>query len=126
MLLAGIDIGTSFIKFSVVDPATGQSLVTVQCPETEAMITSVQPGWAEQSPEAWWTHTKEAIRKANSSGKYDPQDIVAIGISYQMHGLVVVDKEQKVLRDSIIWCDSRAVAIGNKAFDEIGAEHCLS
>jgi xylulokinase len=126
MLLAGIDIGTSFIKFSVVDPATGQSLVTVQCPETEATITSVQPGWAEQSPEAWWTYTKEAIRKANSSGKYDPQNIVAIGISYQMHGLVIVDKEQKVLRDSIIWCDSRAVAIGNKAFDEIGAEHCMS
>jgi xylulokinase len=126
MLLAGIDIGTSFIKFSVVDPATGQSLVTVQCPETEATITSVQPGWAEQSPERWWAYTKEAIRKANSSGKYDPQDIVAIGISYQMHGLVVVDKEQKVLRDSIIWCDSRAVAIGNKAFDEIGAQDCLS
>lgn len=126
MLLLGIDIGTSFIKVSVVDADTQQSIASAQHPETETPITSLQPGWAEQSPEMWWNHTVEAIRKLNATNKFDPKDIAAIGISYQMHGLVVVDKHQKVLRDSIIWCDSRAVEIGEKALHGIGEDICAS
>jgi xylulokinase len=86
----------------------------------------LQPGWAEQSPDQWWENVQQAILKCHAGGKYDPLNIAAIGIAYQMHGLVLVDKEQQVLRDSIIWCDSRAVEIGNKAFHEIGEEKCLS
>ncbi len=126
MLLLGIDVGTSSIKVSVVDAATQACIASAQYPETESGITSHQTGWAEQSPEMWWLHVQEAILKANATQKYDPKQIAAIGIAYQMHGLVLVDKEQKVLRDSIIWCDSRAVSLGDKAFQYIGEEKCLS
>jgi xylulokinase len=125
MLLLGIDIGTSSIKVSVVDAQSQERIVSVSYPETETEITSKQPGWAEQNPDTWWQHTQQAILKANSTKKYDPTDIAAIGISYQMHGLVVVDKDNNVLRESIIWCDSRAVEIGNKAFDAIGPSKSL-
>ncbi len=126
MLLLGIDLGTSSIKVSVVDAATRQTIAAAQYPETEREIISLQPGWAEQSPETWWSDVKHAIKKLNNLGLYNPRDVAAIGISYQMHGLVMVDKQQNVLRNSIIWCDSRAVDIGNKAFDNIGKEKCLS
>jgi xylulokinase len=125
MLLLGIDLGTSSIKASVVDAETQQRIASAQFPEEETPITSLQTGWAEQSPETWWQNIKGAIRKLNASKKFDPKDIAAIGIAYQMHGLVVVDKQQKVLRDSIIWCDSRAVETGNDAFEKIGREKCL-
>jgi len=126
MLLLGIDVGTSSIKVSVVESETQKIVVSAQYPDTESSITSLKPGWAEQSPEMWWEHVQQAILKANASKKYNPKDISAIGIAYQMHGLVVVDKNQQVLRDSIIWCDSRAVELGNKAFNQIGAEKSLS
>src|SRR5688572_17529356 len=111
MLLLGIDIGTSSIKVSVVDAATQQSIASAHYPETESDILSPEPGWAEQSPDMWWEHTQLAILKLHAQRKYNPADIAAIGIAYQMHGLVMVDKNQEVLRNSIIWCDSRAVAI---------------
>jgi len=126
MLLLGIDLGTSSIKVSIFDTGDGKTIHSVQVPEEERGIRSIKPGWAEQPPELWWSDVKEAIKKANSSGSYDPQDICAIGVSYQMHGLVIVDKDQKPLRDSIIWCDSRAVGIGEKAFKTIGEEKSLS
>ena len=126
MLLLGIDVGTSSIKVSVVNADTQMCVASAQYPETESGIISSHPGWAEQSPEMWWLHVQEAILKAHSSKAYDPKDIGAIGIAYQMHGLVLVDKQQHVLRDSIIWCDSRAVDIGNKAFQSIGERQCLS
>ncbi len=126
MLLLGIDVGTSSIKVSVTDAQTGRCLASGQFPEdTETEILAVQPGWAEQSPDMWWQHVQKAILTANASGAYNPKDIGAIGIAYQMHGLVLVDAEQKVLRNSIIWCDSRAVQIGEKANQGIGAEKCL-
>jgi xylulokinase len=125
MLLLGIDLGTSSIKVSVVDAATQRCLAAAQYPEEEVSITSLEAGWAEQSPDLWWEHTRQAIRKVHAQGKYDPSDIGAIGIAYQMHGLVIIDKEQNVLRDSIIWCDSRAVPYGNAAFEYIGADVCL-
>src|SRR5215471_3767494 len=125
MLLLGIDVGTSSIKVSVIDAQTRKSIASAHYPETEAEIISHQSGWAEQSPETWWEYTQQAILNANASGEYDPKDIAAIGIAYQMHGLVVVDKNKNVLRDSIIWCDSRAVPYGEKALNAIGAENCL-
>ncbi len=126
MLLLGIDIGTSFIKATVVDADTQKPVAVAQCPETENPITSLQSGWAEQSAEMWWEQTLQAIQKLITSKKFDPKEIAAIGISYQMHGLVLVDKNQNVLRDSIIWCDSRAVEIGEEALHEIGEEICSS
>ena len=126
MLLLGIDVGTSSIKASVVDTQTKLVVASAQYPDTENTISSPQPDWAEQDPDTWWEHTKAAIKRVNTSGKYDPKDIVSIGISYQMHGLVMVDEARKVLRPSIIWCDSRAVEIGEKAFQEIGENECLS
>jgi len=125
MLLLGIDIGTSSIKVSVVDAKSQQCMGSAHYPETEAAILSTKPGWAEQSPETWWEHTQLAILKLNAQRKYDPGDIGAIGIAYQMHGLVMVDKNQSVLRNSIIWCDSRAVELGDHAFEEIGKDKCL-
>ncbi len=126
MLLLGIDLGTSSIKVSVVDAASQKTIVSVQYPETETPIITLQPGWAEQSADTWWLHVQQAILKANASNLYNSKDIAAIGIAYQMHGLVCVDANKQVLRNSIIWCDSRAVAIGNKAFQQIGEEQCLS
>jgi xylulokinase len=111
---------------AVVDAASQQTMCTVQYPETETPIIALQKGWAEQSPNDWWAHTKLAIQKANATKQYNPADIAAIGIAYQMHGLVCVDKNQNLLYNSIIWCDSRAVSIGNDAFNKLGADYCLS
>jgi xylulokinase len=126
MLLLGLDLGTSSIKASVVDGSTGKLIASAQFPDTENTISSPQTGWAEQDPEMWWNCIKQAILRCNASKKYNPKDIQAIGIAYQMHGLVMVDRNLSVLRPSIIWCDSRAVEIGNKAFQAIGEEQCLS
>lgn len=126
MLLLGIDIGTSFIKVSAVDAETQKTIAAAQYPEEENEIISLQAGWAEQDPEMWWQCTVEAIRKLTVTHKIDGNNVKAIGISYQMHGLVMVDKNQKVLRKSIIWCDSRAVTIGENAFKEIGETTCSS
>lgn len=126
MLLLGIDLGTSSIKVSVVEAASQRLVACATYPETEVDIISPHPGWAEQSPDQWWEHVKQAILKCHSLELYKPAEIAAIGIAYQMHGLVLVDKDQHVLRNSIIWCDSRAVEIGDKAFKEIGEEKCLS
>ena len=126
MLLLGIDIGTSSIKVSVVDAQTQVCIAAASYPETESPVIAKQDGWAEQSPAMWWQHVQQAVLKAHATKKYNPSAIGAIGIAYQMHGLVCVDNNQQVLRDSIIWCDSRAVEIGNKAFEVIGEERCLS
>ncbi len=126
MYLLGIDIGTSSVKVAVVDAATQKSIAATQYPEEETAIKSLAPGWAEQSPMDWWHNTQQAILKLNALQLFNPKEIKAIGIGYQMHGLVVVDKDQELLRDSIIWCDSRAVDIGNEAFEHIGYEKCLS
>lgn len=126
MYLLGIDIGTSSIKVAVVDVSTQKSVATAQFPEEETEIKAIHPGWAEQSPMDWWHNTQQAILKINAQNLFDPKEIKAIGIAYQMHGLVVVDKDQQVLRDSIIWCDSRAVELGENAFDTIGHEKSLT
>jgi xylulokinase len=126
MLLLGIDVGTSSIKVSVVDAQTQECIQSAQFPDAESEIKSLQPGWAEQAPEMWWQHVQQAIKRLGANDKVNLTEIGAIGIAYQMHGLVVVDKEQNVLRDSIIWCDSRAVPYGDKAFEAIGEKKSLS
>jgi xylulokinase len=126
MYLLGLDIGTSSIKASLIDALTGLCSASCQSPEIEMEILSPKAGWAEQDPELWWEHTQKAIAEAISKSGINAADIKAIGISYQMHGLVCVDKDMKVLRNSIIWCDSRAVEIGNAAFRDISEEKCLS
>jgi xylulokinase len=126
MLLLGIDVGTSSIKVSLVDAQSQQCIASAQYPEHETAINSPKPGWAEQSPEMWWDHVQHAILKMHAANSYNPSDITAIGIAYQMHGLVAVDKNQQVLFDAIIWCDSRAVETGEKAFHAIGEEKCLT
>src|ERR1700761_5302164 len=125
MLLLGIDLGTSSVKVAVVDADTHRVLASAQYPDTEAPIISRQPGWAEQNPDTWWEQVKMAIGRVHASGAYNPADITAIGIAYQMHGLVLVDRDQRVLRDAIIWCDSRAVPYGEKAFATIGEQRSL-
>ena len=126
MYLLGLDIGTSSIKASILDAETGVSSGSAFSPEIEMEIIALKPGWAEQDPELWWKHTRLAIAAVIRNAGVTPADIKAIGISYQMHGLVCVDKDMNVLRNAIIWCDSRAVEIGNVAFEKIGRETCLS
>ena len=121
MLLLGIDLGTSSIKVSVVSADTQETIVSVSYPEQEADIISLQTGWAEQSPNVWWDHTIKAIQKAHSARKYNHMGYIkAIGISYQMHGLVVADKDNNIIRNAIIWCDSRAIEIGEKSLAGYG------
>ena len=126
MYLLGYDIGSSSVKASLVDAQTGKCVSSAFYPKSEAAILAVKPGWAEQDPASWWENLKLATADIMASSGADPKDIKAVGISYQMHGLVCVDKDHNVLRPSIIWCDSRAVPYGQKAFDEIGHEACLS
>lgn len=126
MLLLGIDLGTSSVKVSVVDAVTRRCLATVSYPDTEREITVRQPGWAEQPPGQWWADVQCAIQQAHATGAYDPAQIGAIGIAYQMHGLVVTDERFAPLRDAIIWCDSRAVPYGETAANALGEDYCQS
>ena len=125
MYVLGCDIGSSSIKAALLDIETGTVKASATSPETELEIIAHKPGWAEQHPQTWWEHTKAATASIMAESDVDKNDIQAIGISYQMHGLVIVDKNHRVLRPSIIWCDSRAVEIGERAFNEIGREKCL-
>ncbi len=126
MYLIGYDIGSSSIKAALVETETGATLAVAQSPATEMSMAAHQPGWAEQDPDEWWLHVCAATKQLLENTLIAPVEIKGIGISYQMHGLVVVGSDLKPLRPSIIWCDSRAVPFGNRAFDEMGHEHCLS
>ena len=119
----GIDVGSSSVKVSLLDLKTGRAAASASAPETEAPIAAPQKGWAEQAPDAWWSYLGQAIERIGAS--CDLSGVRAIGISYQMHGLVTVDRAMHPLRDAIIWCDSRAVGIGAEAFEGIGEQRCL-
>ncbi len=123
MYSLGVDIGSSSVKVSLMNIATGECLSSSTNPSVEMPIEAIKSGWAEQSPEMWWEYVKEGIRAVGK--EFELKRVVSIGITYQMHGLVVVNKEGRPLRKSIIWCDSRAVEIGAKAFEEIGGDFCL-
>lgn len=126
MYLIGYDVGSSSVKASLVDAATGRTVASDFFPKTEMKIDAPRPGWAEQDPRKWWENLKLAHRSVIGMSGINSRDIGAIGISYQMHGLVLVDKDQNVLRPAIIWCDSRAVPYGEAAFKAIGGEKALS
>lgn len=123
--LLGYDLGSSSVKASLVDIDTGQAVASAQSPAEEMGMLAVKPGWAEQDPELWWEHIVKSTKICLQKSAAQASDVSAIGISYQMHGLVCVDKDQKALRPSIIWCDSRAVDIGNDAFRKLGEKYCL-
>jgi len=125
MYLLGYDIGSSSVKAALVDADSGKCVASDFFPKNEAPIKALKEGWAEQDPENWWKYLKEATTSVLRKSDADPADIKAIGISYQMHGLVAIDKKHRVLRDAIIWCDSRGVPYGEKAFNDLGAEVCL-
>jgi xylulokinase len=125
MYLLGYDIGSSSVKASLVQIDNGSCTASAFFPKQEMTITAVKAGWAEQDPAMWWENLKLATREVLKISGAKGSDIKAIGISYQMHGLVCIDKNHEVLRPSIIWCDSRAVGIGDKAFKDIGEKHCL-
>lgn len=123
--LLGFDVGSSSVKASLTDIDNGTIKASAFFPEHEAPILAVKAGWAEQDPQMWWDNAKLSLKKIMSETGIKGEDIMAIGISYQMHGLVCVDKMQNVLRPAIIWCDSRAVPYGEKAFKELGKDNCL-
>ncbi|VGO17890.1 Xylulose kinase [Pontiella desulfatans] len=123
--LLGIDVGSSSVKASLLDVATGTCAGSAFYPKTEQVIESPQPGFAEQDPQCWYDTARSSVRDAMEEAGAKPEDVKAIGIAYQMHGLVCVDKDQQVLRPAIIWCDSRAVPYGQAAFDALGAGQCL-
>jgi len=126
MLLLGIDLGSSSVKASVMDGDSGECLATAYYPEKEMEIIAHKPGWAEQEPAVWWENLKTVISSCTHSLGNRKEAIGAIGISYQMHGLVVIDSDFKPLRPSIIWCDSRSVDYGDKAMKALGKDYCLS
>ena len=126
MYLLGLDIGSSSVKASLLDAESSKCLATDFFPKKEMQITAHEIGWAEQEPQMWWDNLKQAIKSVMQTANVDKEMVKAIGISYQMHGLVCVDKDLQPVRSSIIWCDSRAVAIGDDAFNSIGKDKCLS
>jgi len=124
MYFIGYDIGSSSVKGCLLKAETNQIISSAQHPKQEMSMIAHHPGWAEQAPQDWWAAIKHVTAELLSSTSIHKQDIKAVGISYQMHGLVVVDKNHEVLRPSIIWCDSRAVAIGDQAYHDLGAGYC--
>ena len=125
MYLLGYDIGSSSVKASLVEAESGKCAASAFFPPQEAPISAPQPGWAEQDPADWWNYLKQATAAVLAQSRCKAADIKAVGISYQMHGLVCVDKDHHVLRPSIIWCDSRAVPYGQRAFTSLGEAWCL-
>ncbi len=125
-LLLGYDVGSSSIKATLMEADTGRVLAAVVMPERELEIIAKKSGWAEQHPQVWWENIVTATQKIKTLTNFAAGDVRGIGISYQMHGLVIVDKNHEVLRPAIIWCDSRAVEIGRKALKSIGERKCLA
>jgi xylulokinase len=124
--LLGYDIGSSSVKAVLLDSATGKQIASATSPDTQELeIIAPSAGWAEQHPDTWWTHIQAATDRLRSVSGVNFHDVKAIGISYQMHGLVVLDKDLEPLMPSIIWCDSRAVDIGRKAYQNLGHELCM-
>jgi len=122
----GLDVGSSSIKACLLDGSTGSSIASSSSPKTEMDILASKPGWAEQHPDTWWAHVRNTIEELRQKAPEALHRLEAIGISYQMHGLVLLNQAGEVLRNAIIWCDSRAVPFGERAFRELGETFCLS
>ncbi len=126
MYLLGYDVGSSAIKAALLEVETGRVKASARSPvDSEMRMEAPRSGWAEQPPGRWWHHVQAATEALREEARFDPEAVEAIGLTYQMHGLVLVDENHDVLRPSIIWCDSRAVDIGREAFEELGREWCL-
>src|SRR5690554_2472915 len=123
--LLGFDIGSSSIKAALVDAESGKTVDIFSAPSTEMPIDSPQTGFAEQHPDQWWQYVCECSQELISKYPEAQDSIQAIGLAFQMHGLVVVDSQGKVLRPSIIWCDSRAVDTGDQLLDILDADEFL-
>lgn len=123
--LLGYDIGSSSVKAALIDAQTGRLVASASSPDQEMKILSPQPDWGEQNPDDWWQELIHATGRLKKAYPFDGAEVLAIGIAYQMHGLVAVDKEYNVLRPAIIWCDSRAVSIGQDALRDLGETYCL-
>jgi len=124
--LLGLDIGSSSVKASLLDAATGKVLASATSPtDRELPIEAPKPGWAEQHPDSWWEHVGHAVRHLGQNSTVPLSTIKAVGIAYQMHGLVLLDQKGKPVRPAIIWCDSRAVDVGAEAFQALGRDRCL-
>ncbi|MBI3481372.1 MAG: carbohydrate kinase [Bacteroidetes bacterium] len=123
--LLGLDIGSSSVKGSLISVATGETVVSFQSPQDEMQIIAHQSGWAEQDPNLWWEHVVKSVKGCLQKSEVRPETVLAIGIAYQMHGLVAVNRDLAPVHNSIIWCDSRAVGIGEKAFSDLGKHYCL-
>ena len=123
--LLGLDVGSRSVKVSLVDIDNGQAAASAFFPKHEAPISAPRKGWAEQDPDSWWKYAKQSVAQVMADTGAKPDEVKAVGISYQMHGLVCVDKNQQPLRPSIIWCDSRAVQEGNRAFTALGSDWCM-
>ena len=126
MYLLGYDVGSSSVKASLINAESGRCVASAFYPKKEMKIEAARAGWAEQDPNQWWNNLMLATNDVMQSAEIDPSSIKSIGIAYQMHGLVLVDKDYQLLRSSIIWCDSRAVSHGDHAMEKIGQERCLS
>ena len=126
MYYIGFDLGSSSVKAALIASDTGKVIGLTNYPEQEMAIIAEQTGWAEQDPILWWKNCCKVTQKLLAQTGVSSNDIKGIGIAYQMHGMVVIDKNQDVLRPSIIWCDSRAVEIGNQAFQSLGEDKCVA
>jgi xylulokinase len=126
MLFLGIDVGSSSVKLSLLDADSGKNLGALSYPDSELSILSPVAGYAEQDPETWWDCITKGFARLVAKTQCDPKAVEAIGISYQMHGLVLVDENHQVLRPAIIWCDSRAVPLGDQALQELGSDYCFN
>ncbi|MGA9238271.1 FGGY family carbohydrate kinase, partial [Robiginitalea sp.] len=124
MFFIGYDLGSSSLKTALVDTQTGESIAVIKTPAEELAIDAPRVGWAEQDPELWWRCICEGTRELLSNTGVSSEDISGIGIAYQMHGLVTLDKAGRSVRPAIIWCDSRAVSIGDQTLEEVGATRC--
>ncbi len=120
----GYDLGSSSVKAALFDLDSGKGVAVAQAPETEMPIAAPRPGWAEQDPERWWRETLAATAKLRTAHAFRPEEVVGVGVAYQMHGLVCLDDAGEVLRPAIIWCDSRAVATGREGSERLGETWC--
>ena len=118
----GIDLGTSGTKTVLFDQeGRGVCSATVEYPMAQP-----QNGWAEQDPADWWNAAVSTIRTVLEKSGVDKKDVVSLGISGQMHGLVMLDKDGQVLRPSIIWCDQRTQVECDEIHEKVGKEKLIS
>lgn len=119
--LIGIDLGTSGVKTVLFD----ESGKPVASSTVEYPLYQPNLGWAEQDPEDWWKGTCESINNVMLKSGVNKQDVKGVGLSGQMHGAVLLDKNDKVLRKAIIWCDQRSAAECDQITQLVGKERLI-